>query len=200
MKRKRAFSNPKIIFVFSVFFFLSFLLPGVIIASSTSGCDRGLWFSQAGSRPAESGEREHQQQRMRENIAALRLWRMTKALDLTEEQAAKIFPLANRIEKEKMEINRQLAQEIRELKMLVAASSPDEAKIKEKIQKINQMRESLRAKDVEFEAFLADNLTVVQRGRYLLFSLDFAQFLNQNIARIKAMKGGKPKPVIKKTP
>ncbi len=145
-------------------------------------------------------QRRLNQQRMRENIATLRLLRMTRALDLTEDQAAKIFPMANRVEKEKMELNRQLGQEIRELRQLVAAEAPDEGKIKEKIVRIGQLRESLRLKEAEFEAFLEKNLTPVQRARYVLFSLDFAQFLGQNLERVRALQREKPQPGVKKSP
>ena len=41
--------------------------------------------------------------RIRDNIRTLLLLRMTQALDLTEEQTAKIFPKISRIEKEKKE-------------------------------------------------------------------------------------------------
>jgi len=142
---------------------------------------------------------ERLQQRMRENILTLRLLRMTRALDLTEEQAAKVFPVANRVEREKMQLNRQLGQEIRELRSLLAISSPEEAKIKEKIQKINELREAIRAKESEFETFLVNNLTVIQRGRYVLFNFDFAQFLGQNLEKVRAMQRNKPQP-LKKSP
>jgi len=142
---------------------------------------------------------ERLQQRMRENILTLRLLRMTRALDLTEEQAAKIFPVANRVEREKMQLNRQLGQEIRELRSLLAISSPEEAKIKEKIQKVNELREAIRAKESEFETFLVNNLTVIQRGRYVLFNFDFAQFLGQNLEKVRAMQRNKPQP-LKKSP
>jgi len=143
--------------------------------------------------------RERLQQQMRENILTLRLLRMTRALDLTEGQAAKIFPVANKVEREKTQLNRQLALEIRELRSLLAIASPEEAKIKEKIQKINELKEAIRAKEAEFEAFLVDNLTVIQRGRYVLFNFDFAQFLGQNLEKVRAMQRNKPQP-IKKSP
>lgn len=135
-----------------------------------------------------------------ENLALLKLIRMTMALGLTEEQAAKIFPVANRIEKEKMELNRQLSREVRELRSLIAASPPDEARIKEKIGKIRKIRESLRLKEAEFEVLLEESLTTVQRGKYVLFNLDFAQFLTRNLERIRNLQGQPPKTPLKKTP
>jgi len=51
-------------------------------------------------------------QRLRENLATLRLLRLTKALDLSEEQAAKVFPAVNRLEREKMKIQRDMTADI----------------------------------------------------------------------------------------
>jgi len=139
-------------------------------------------------------------QRFGDNLALLRLLRMTRALDLTEEQAARIFPRANRMEKERMELNRQLNQEIRELRSLVEASPPDEARIKEKLARIKEIRESIRLKEAEFENFLEKNLTVVQRGKYVLFNLEFAQFLSRNLERVRNLQGQRVKAPVKKTP
>ncbi|MGQ9471072.1 MAG: hypothetical protein ACUVR0_05170 [Candidatus Aminicenantales bacterium] len=177
----------------------------VLFSTPVNGCPslgrgEGYGPGQPSQENTTDPQRRLNQQRMRENIATLRLVRMTKALDLTEEQAAKIFPVANRVEKEKMELNRQLGLEIRELRSLVAAEAPEESKIKEKIIKIAQFRESIRLKEAEFEAFLEKVLTPVQRARYVLFSLDFAQFLGQNIERVRALQRNKPQPNIKKNP
>ena len=46
--------------------------------------------------------------RTRENIRTLWLLRMTRVLELTEEQTAKVFPIVSRIEKEKSEIYKQI--------------------------------------------------------------------------------------------
>ncbi len=58
-------------------------------------------------------------QRVRENLATLRLLRLTQALDLSEEQAAKIFPTVNKIEKDKLRIQRDMSADIRDLRQLV---------------------------------------------------------------------------------
>lgn len=183
--------------------FVALLL--VLFSTPVNGCPSlgkggGYWPGQPSQENTTDPQRRLNQQRMRENIATLRLLRMTRALDLTEEQAAKIFPVANRVEKEKTELNRQLGQEIRELRHLVAAEVAEESKIKEKVVRIGQLRETLRLKEAEFEAFLEKNLTPVQRARYVLFSLDFAQFLGQNIERVRALPRNKPQPNIKKNP
>jgi|YelNatPaOPRAMG01_1025707.scaffolds.fasta_scaffold00195_56 Spy/CpxP family protein refolding chaperone len=187
-------SNLILIMVFGLCLALAFPLKSF----SSPGRGRNCYLDSGQATPGqkEMGPR----QRFGDNLALLRLLRMTRALDLTEEQAARIFPMANRIEKEKMELNRQLNQEIRELRSLVEASTPDEARIKEKVARIKEIRESIRLKEAEFDNFLEKNLTVVQRGKYVLFNLEFAQFLSRNLERIRNLQGQPARPPIKKTP
>lgn len=196
MKEKMKNKWPKVILVYMLLLCLAIIFPSPTF--SWPGRGKGFWANseQVMAQPREVGPR----QRLGENLALLKLIRMTKALDLTEDQAAKIFPMANRIEKEKMELNRRLNQEIRELRSLVMASPPDEAKIKEKVAKTKELRESIRQKDAEFEAFLEKNLTVVQRGKYILFSLDFAQFLSRHLERMRDVQGQSLRAPLKKTP
>ncbi len=193
MKNKRKLEG------ISIVFFL-----GLAVFFSRQAFGWPMWgkadfFNSSQERPKPK-EIIQRQARFSENLTLFKLLRMTKALDLTEEQAAKIFPQANRVEKEKMELNRQINQEIRELRFLVSTSPVDEAKIIEKIEKIKKIRESLRLKDAEFEAFLEKNLTTVQRGKYILFNLDFAQFLSQNLERIRNQPRQQLKAPIKKSP
>jgi len=181
-----------------IVFCLGLALAFPLKSSSCPGWGKDCYLDsgQAAPRQKEMGPR----QRFGDNLALLRLLRMTRALDLTEEQAARIFPMANRLEKERMALNRQLNQEIRELRSLVEASSPDETRIKEKLARIREIRESIRLKEAEFETFLEKNLTVVQRGKYVLFNLEFAQFLSRNLERIRNLQGQPVKAPVKKTP
>lgn len=190
--------RPVVVLAYVALVLVLFSRP--VIGCPSPGRGEGYWPGQLSQEEITESQRRLNQQRMRENIATLRLLRMTRALDLTEEQAAKIFPVANRVEKEKMELNRQLGQEIRELRHLLAAETAEEDKIKEKVVKIGQLRETLRLKEAEFESFLERNLTPIQRARYVLFSLDFAQFLGQNLERVRALQRNKQQPNIKKNP
>ena len=124
-------------------------------------------------------------ERIRENLLTLRLLRMTQALDLTEEQSAKIFPVINRIEKEKLDVLKRLGPEIEELRAAVQASAPDEADIIARAGRIRELRDMVRGKDDELEAFLEANLTPIQRAKYLVFSVDFYRGLGQVLKRAR---------------
>ena len=124
----------------------------------------------------------------RENITTLMLIRMTSFLELTEEQTAKIYPFFTRIEKEKMHINQQIRQQMRELRLALNAEDPDTEKIRITIQAIKGFRDALRNKDAEMEKHLEENLTVVQQGKYLVFVTAFFNELRKQLDRARMMR------------
>jgi Spy/CpxP family protein refolding chaperone len=123
--------------------------------------------------------------RLRQNINTLRMLRMTQALDLTEDQAAKIFPVINRVEREKARIQNQMSLTLRDLRQAVRQEPVDEARVQDLVQRVYDLRTLTREKEEELEACLDENLTPVQKGRYLLFSVDFFRGLNENLRRMR---------------
>lgn len=126
--------------------------------------------------------------RIRENIRTLRLLRMTQALDLTEEQTAKIFPALNRTEKEKRGINLQIGQKIKELRSILAKEKPEEQEIENLIGDLKKLRNALKIKDEELEKIIEENLTLVQKAKYLVFSVDFYRGLREKMDRARRLK------------
>jgi len=126
--------------------------------------------------------------RIRDNIRTLMLVKMTTSLDLREEQTAKIFPAISRIEKEKEEINIKIGKELRELRLIVNNENQDQKEISGKINSIKELRNLLKSKDEELEAFLEKNLSLVQQAKYLIFSADFYRDLRDKLERARGMK------------
>jgi Spy/CpxP family protein refolding chaperone len=140
-----------------------------------------LFFSVSPLAPQEPASRE----RIRENIHQLRLLRMTEALELSEDQTAKIYPAATRIEREKAALSRKIGQEIRDLRAMLRAETPDEPALAQKVTSIKELRKALQEKDQEFETVLEGNLTEVQKARYLVFVLDFYRGLGEKLDRAR---------------
>jgi Spy/CpxP family protein refolding chaperone len=137
-------------------------------------------------------------QRVRENLATLRLLRLTQALDLTEEQAAKFFPTVNRIEKDKMKIQRDMTADIQRLRQLVAETTPNEAEIGVRIKSIKEAQRLARQKDDELESYFESSLTTVQKAKYVLFQIEFYRMLEQSLERGRMMRNNAPLAPIKK--
>lgn len=134
-------------------------------------------------------------QKVRENLVTLRLLRLTQTLDLTEEQTAKIFPSINRIEKEKMDIQKRMSADIRDLRLMINGPTPKEADIEIKYKNVRAAQQSIKDKDAELDEFLEKNLTSIQKAKYLLFQIEFFRVLNDSMDRVRMMRN---KPPLKK--
>jgi Spy/CpxP family protein refolding chaperone len=126
--------------------------------------------------------------RIRENINTLRLLRMTQVLDLTEEQAARIFPAMNRIEKEKRGIHIEIGQKMKELRLASVKEKPEEQEIENVIGDLKRLRNALKSKDEELEKIIEENLTLVQKAKYIIFSVDFNRGLREKIDRARGLQ------------
>jgi Spy/CpxP family protein refolding chaperone len=124
----------------------------------------------------------------RENIITLMLLRMTRFLELTEEQTAKIYPFFNRIEKEKMQINQQIRRQMREIREALSAEDPDPEVLKAKIQALKELRDALKNKDTEMEKCLEENLTVIQQAKYMVFMNAFFNELRDSLNRARTLR------------
>lgn len=158
----------------------------ILLAGLVSGA-----AAQAGPAQGDSPARG----KLRENIATLYLLRLTQALDLSEDQTAKLFPALTRIEREKAELQRRLAGGLQELRTLLEKSPGREPDLLDAVGRIREARRLLRQKDEEVEAVLEGTLTPVQKARYLIFTVDFYRGLGDTLNRIR-----EPRPKLKRSP
>jgi hypothetical protein len=89
--------------------------------------------------------------RIRENISNLYLLRLTRALELTEEQTARVYPLLTRVEKDKAVIQRRMGQDLRDLRAELAKPGAGEQPVLGLVARIREARSDLRRKDDEVE-------------------------------------------------
>lgn len=114
-----------------------------------------------------------EQRNLRQNLFTLRALQMTRALDLSEQQTAVIFPELNRAEKDKAELQRQLLEEIRRLRQLMNSDKPAEEELENRVARIRELRQKIHEREEKFEEFLLSRLTPTQKARYIIFTLDF---------------------------
>ncbi|MBP6059290.1 MAG: hypothetical protein KA522_00770, partial [Candidatus Saccharicenans sp.] len=123
--------------------------------------------------------------KVRENMFVLRTLRMTQALDLTEAQTAVIFPELNRAEKEKAQLQADLAREIRELRQLINNKKVEDREYENRVAKIVDLKEKIRSRESEFEKFLFTQLTSAQKARYIIFNIDFNRGMMERMGRAR---------------
>ncbi len=117
----------------------------------------------------------------RENIVTLMLLRMTQVLELDEAQAAGLYPLVNRIEKEKLRLTRQAGTLLRELRTQLQEQGSDPPELRRLIDEIYAVHGQIKAMDGEVQAFVNENLTLEQQAKYMIFFQDFNQYLRNKI-------------------
>jgi hypothetical protein len=143
--------------------------------------------ARAQAQPAQAEPQERA--RLRENINTLMLLRMTEALDLSEEQTAKLFPPLTRIEKEKADLQRRMGIEVRNLRESLRSEPVREPDVLASVKRVRELRRAIREKDEEFDAVVEANLTPVQKGRYVVFLVDFARGLGERLNRARQVRG-----------
>jgi len=134
--------------------------------------------------------RGRQQRGVRANINTLRLVRMVQFLDLREEQIAAIMPVMSKNEKEKQSLQRDLQLQMRNLRILLRKDNPHEQTLSVLLGHIKSLKERLQSKEVEFEEFLADNLSLIQQAKYIIFSQEFYQGLQQQLNDARRVQQG----------
>lgn len=127
--------------------------------------------------------------RLREDISTLYLVRLTQALDLTQEQAARIFPILTKAEKEKGDLQRRMGSDVMALRDALDREGVKEADLTSLVGRIQEARRLIRAKDEEIEAFMDKNLDPVQKAKYVLFSIEFFRRMNDSIDRARRKLG-----------
>jgi len=154
---------------------VAFVLAGVVLGA------------RAQAQPAQADPQVRA--RLRENINTLLLLRMTEALDLSEEQTAKLFPPLTRIEKEKADLQRRMGIEVRNLRETLQSEPVREPDVLASVKRVRELRQAIREKDEEFDAVVEANLTPVQKGRYVIFLVDFARGLGERLNRARQVRG-----------
>lgn len=146
--------------------------------------------SAAGAAPqAAPGTGPQERGRLRERISDLYLLRLTRALELTEEQTARIYPALTRVEREKSVLQRRMGLDLRDLRAGLAEARADEAAILDLVVRIEEARRAIREKDDEADALLEAVLTPLQRARYLVFRIEFLRGVGENLERARGRRG-----------
>lgn len=131
-----------------------------------------------------------QMERIEKKIEALRMWKVTQALDLDEKTSAALFPILNDFNKKRVGAERGMQQNVQGLKKALGNKATGDLKgILEEIEKRHQ--ELQKVKDEERSA-VKKVLSLEQQAKYVLFQLDFEREIRKMIE--EARQGRRPGP------
>jgi Spy/CpxP family protein refolding chaperone len=120
-------------------------------------------------------------------IEKIRIYRLTKELDLTTEQAVKFFPRLNELQKIDKDFRSQQMEILEELRTLVRNNAED----REILQSLSRY-ESLFKDKVERQLSkmkeIRTLLTPVQQAKYLIFQDEFEREIRRMIKEVKKIQ------------
>lgn len=133
---------------------------------------------------------KEQMEKVRSRIETLRMWKLTKALDLDEKTSAQLFPLLNKYDKKRSELERTLRDNIRELRE--SLSGKREGQVKSILERLEQNHKAMQGiKDAEWDE-LKGILTVEQQARFILFQLEFEREIRRIIEETRGRRHERP--------
>lgn len=125
----------------------------------------------------------------RKKIEAIRISRLTEALNLDEKTAARFIPAITALEQKRRTIMREHRQSLMELRRQMQGQQADPSRLKETIERYAaSRRDMMKLREKEFDT-AREHLTTDQLGRYLLFQQDFLQEVRELVS---GMRGGGP--------
>ncbi len=136
-----------------------------------------------------NGPSEEKREAIRKKIETVKIWRLTEALKLDPNAAAKLSAYLSSFDAHRRDITRAQMANMKELRSSLKSAKPAETKLRatlEKLEKNHHEMEELR--DREWKG-LKEMLTVEQQARYLIFQLEFQREMRDMIAGARRTGG-----------
>lgn len=125
---------------------------------------------------------EERREEVRKKIEAVWIWRLIDELKLDAGSSAKLSSLLSSLGQKRRDTMREQMQAMRDLRFLLKAAKPDEAKIRSLLDKLEKNHHEMQSlKDRELKG-LKDFLTIEQQARFLLFQQEFQREMQGMIA------------------
>ena len=123
-----------------------------------------------------------------QRITMLRIFKLTEMLELNEEDAARLFPVIQRYDRQFREIMEKKEKLMHRLRQELQQERPDEAKLHKLVDEILVLeREAMRLRTEQFKE-LKQILTAQQYAKYLIFDQRFREDLNRMLDDIRRQR------------
>ncbi|OGC41178.1 hypothetical protein A2Y85_05070 [candidate division WOR-3 bacterium RBG_13_43_14] len=123
-----------------------------------------------------------------ELVEKVRIYKLTKELDLTTEQAVVFFPKLNEFHKIEKKFNEEKIAILHELKDLVK-QNVDDKKINEVLERYEHAHRRKLEDQINKTKEMWAVLTVTQRAKFLIFQDEFNREIREIIKQIKKQQG-----------
>jgi Spy/CpxP family protein refolding chaperone len=116
-------------------------------------------------------------------------WRLTDAVDLTTEQAEKVFPLLRSFRDERRKLTREKDEILGELSAYLQTGEVDEARVDEILQDLSEIHDDLHRLELDQVQELRRILSTEQVARFIVFQDQF----KRTIREIVEERRGRPR-------
>lgn len=129
---------------------------------------------------------KEQAEKVRTRIETLRMWKLTKALDLDERKSAQLFPLLNRYDKKRAEAENAMRDTMRALRESLKEGR--EVQIKNILDRLEQNHKSMQnIREAEWEE-LRGILSIEQQARFIIFQQEFDREIRKIIEETRGRR------------
>ncbi len=126
---------------------------------------------------------KEQIEKIKKRVETLKIWRLTKILDLDEETASRLFPLINKYDKRRFVIEQSMRKDMRKLRKSVDTASPD--KLRDIIKRLEDNHRELQEINYAEKEELKDILPVRKFAKFIIFQQDFNREMKEIIAEVR---------------
>ena len=174
--------------VFSLFLIFLFLLCSVNIGAEPEKRLAPKERMEApGVKPAHRPE--FSKEDLQKKIEMVKIWELTKSLELSSEGATEVFPVIQATEKNQRTFRESKSKILDQLAEAVKEDSSK--KIKSLIAQIQKEEGKFRKEQEELRDKLSSILTPRQQAQYLLFQRSFFRKMRQGLSNVERLRGAK---------
>ncbi len=117
--------------------------------------------------------RHQDAKRIHDRLRLMRMWKLTEYLNLDEETSAKLFPILNRYDDQRLALNEERVGVLKDIKSELDKETPDEKKLGEFLAKSEELRLKMEKINQDERNELKKVLSVKQQAKLLLFYRNF---------------------------
>jgi len=120
---------------------------------------------------------------IRRQLEQIKIWQMTKEMDLPTNKAEKFFPLYNSYDTQLRSITTRRKEAIRELDSTIKEEAGDQV-IKKQVQLVLKLDLQIAVAHEKFMQSLADVLSPTEIGKYIVFEQKFDREIRERIRMV----------------
>jgi hypothetical protein len=157
-----------------------YIVGVAVIVTLTFSVGQGITYAFNNGKKPPSKE---QLERIRKKVETLKMWRLTKSLDLDESTAAKLFPMMNRYDKERLTVERNMRENMRKLRRSV--DTAHEKELRDIMKRLNKNHRKLQEINSEEVQRIGKILSARDMAKFMLFKQDFNREMKRRIQKVK---------------